>query len=136
MKATRAVKRKSLLREFGTRLRELRTERGLTQRQLAELVGCETMLISGYERGIGLPKLDTLVALAGALELSLDFLVFGKASPGGEDRPTIHNVLLLQRFRDLEGLPREDQAVAMKLLDALIGTRQMEAAMATARRTA
>jgi len=45
-------------------------------------------------------------------------------------------VLLLERFRDLETLPKDDQSVAMKLLDALIAARSVETAVARARRTA
>lgn len=135
MKAKKDLRRRNLLRSFGTRLKELRAERNLTQRQLAELVGCETMLISGYERGIGLPKLDTLVALAEVLQISLDQFVLGQQPGDVPPAPPIQNILLLQRFRDLETLPRDDQTVALKLLDALIATRQMETAMATTRRT-
>jgi transcriptional regulator with XRE-family HTH domain len=134
MKARKAVKRKGLLRDFGSRLRQIRSERNLTQRQLAQLVGCETMLISGYERGMGLPKLDTLVALAEALQVGLDYLALGQTATDAPPAPPVQNILLLQRFKDLETLSREDQAVALKLLDALISSRQMEAAMATSRR--
>jgi hypothetical protein len=53
----------------------------------------------------------------------------------GRDLPS-RNVLLLERFRDLETLPKDDQSVAMKLLDALIAARSVETAVARARRTA
>jgi hypothetical protein len=48
----------------------------------------------------------------------------------------IRNILLLERFRDIEDLPKEDQDVAMKLLDALIAARQAETALARGGRTA
>ncbi len=85
----------------------------VSQRQLAELVGCETMLISRYERGTGLPKMDTLIALAQSLQVSLDEVATGQ-KPGDTREAPIRNVLLLERFRDLETLPRDDQAVALK----------------------
>lgn len=124
------------MKDFGLRLRDIRTEKGLSQRQLAELVHCETMLISRYERGTGLPKMETLIALARALRISLDELATGEKPGEASVEPAIKNVLLLERFRDLETLPREDQAVALKLLDALIAARSVENAMARARRTA
>lgn len=124
------------MREFADRLRQIRRNRGLSQRQLAELVRCETMLISRYERGTGLPKMDTLIGLAQALRVSLDELATGqKPSDAAPDAP-IRNVLLLERFRDLETLPKDDQSVALKLLDALIAARGVETAVARARRTA
>lgn len=127
--------RTTLMKDFALRLRALRRERSLSQRQLAQLVGCETMLISRYERGTGLPKMDTLVTLAQALRVSLDELATGH-KPGDTPETPIRNVLLLERFRDLEGLPREDQAVALKLIDALVAARSVESAVARARRTA
>jgi len=45
-------------------------------------------------------------------------------------------VLLLERFRDLETLPKEDQSGAKKLFDALSAARSAETAVARARRTA
>lgn len=124
------------MKEFAERLRQIRHDRGLSQRQLAGLVRCETMLISRYERGTGLPKMDTLIGLAQALRVSLDELATGQKPSGAGDDLPIRNVLLLERFRDLETLPKDDQSVAMKLLDALIAARGVETAVARARRTA
>jgi transcriptional regulator with XRE-family HTH domain len=135
MESRKRAGRTTLMKDFALRLRTLRRERGLSQRQLAELVGCETMLISRYERGTGLPKMETLVTLAHALRVSLDELATGQKTGEGPDMP-IRNVLLLERFRDLETLPRDDQTVAMKLLDALIAARAAESALSRARRTA
>lgn len=123
-------------KDFAERLRTLRRDRSLSQRQLAELVGCETMLISRYERGAAIPRLDSLVSLAEALRVSTDEIAVGRKPVDIGDQPPIRNVLLLERFRDLETLPKEDQVVAMKLLDALIAARSVETAMTRARRTA
>lgn len=123
------------MKDFAARLKALRRARGLSQRQLAELVGCEPMLISRYERGTGLPKMDTLISLAQAMRVSLDEVATG-LRPGDAPEAPIRNVLLLERFRDLETLPRDDQAVALKLLDALIAARSVESAVARSRRTA
>ena len=124
------------MKEFAERLRQVRHDRGLSQRQLAGLVRCETMLISRYERGTGLPKMDTLIGLAQALRISVDELATGRKPADATSDVPIRNVLLLERFRDLETLPKDDQSVAMKLLDALIAARGVETAVARARRTA
>ncbi len=79
--------------------------------------------------------MDTLIALAQSLQVSLDEVATGQ-KPGDTREAPIRNVLLLERFRDLETLPRDDQAVALKLLDALIAARSAESALARARRTA
>lgn len=68
--------------------------------------------------------------------ISLDELATGRQPADVVPGVPIRNVLLLERFRDLETLPKDDQSVAMKLLDALIAARGVETAVARARRTA
>lgn len=136
MERTKRPSRKTMTKAFAARLKKLRRERGLTQRDLAKLVGCETVLISRYERGEGLPKFDTLVALAGTLRVSTDELTLGRdPSDAGKELP-IHNVLLLERFQELEALPREDQSMVIELVDAVIAKRKVQAVLASTRRSA
>lgn len=60
---------------FGKHLRELRTERALTQGQLAERCGTSVSAISNFEAGNNSPTLGTLVRLANALECNVSELV-------------------------------------------------------------
>jgi transcriptional regulator with XRE-family HTH domain len=60
---------------FGARLRELRTERGLTQPDIAARVGTSASNISDLERGIKVPTLTTVARLADALECNVSELV-------------------------------------------------------------
>lgn len=85
--------------------------------------------------------MGTLYALstqswARPLRVSLSELATGRKPANAVPGIPIRNVLLLERFRDLETLPKDDQSVAMKLLDALIAARNVETAVARARRTA
>ena len=52
-----------------------RMERGLTQRQLAKLVGCLPNDISRWETGAVTPRADALVKIAAALECTIDEIV-------------------------------------------------------------
>lgn len=61
--------------EFGERLRTLRKQRNLTQKQLAELVGVQNSIISFYEVGDRMPSPEMLVKLAAALRVSADYLL-------------------------------------------------------------
>ncbi len=60
---------------FGEHLRELRTKRGLTQVELAEMTGIPQNHISTIERGAKLPTLGTLIRFAAALECKVSTLV-------------------------------------------------------------
>jgi transcriptional regulator with XRE-family HTH domain len=55
--------------QFGRNLRELRDSTGLSQEGLASLAELDRTAISLLERGLRTPRLDTIVALAQALEL-------------------------------------------------------------------
>jgi transcriptional regulator with XRE-family HTH domain len=61
------VVREDYAQVFGARLRELRTAAGLSQRDLASLVGTSSAAISNLEAGNNAPTLGTLVRLAEAL---------------------------------------------------------------------
>lgn len=60
---------------FGARLRELREQRGESQRSLAELIGSAHVYISEMERGLKVPSLTTILRLAVALKCNVTDLV-------------------------------------------------------------
>lgn len=62
-------------------LREVRTERGMTQRALAELSGIYQGHISHFESGRRQPLIHNLVRLADALGVSTDRLLRRAALP-------------------------------------------------------
>jgi transcriptional regulator with XRE-family HTH domain len=52
-----------------------RTERGMTQAELADAAGIDASAVSRYERGVTEPRAYTLLALAVALGTTTDYLV-------------------------------------------------------------
>ncbi len=61
--------------EFSNRLRQLRKEKNLTQKQLADLIGVKNSVISFYEVGDRTPSLEAIIKLASALRVSADVLL-------------------------------------------------------------
>ena len=59
----------------GERIQIAREERYMTQRRLAEIVGCTPQHISAIERGVKVPTLETFVAIAAALQVPTDVLL-------------------------------------------------------------
>lgn len=57
------------------RIKELRIEKGLTQSQLAELLGVNQTAAGKYERGELEPNFSTLIKLSQIFEVSIDFLI-------------------------------------------------------------
>ena len=73
---------------LGPRLRLVRGSRQLSVRELARRVGCSASLISQIERGVSVPSVGVLYALATELGSSLDYLLFGSgAGPAGAPEP-------------------------------------------------
>src|SRR5450755_3945698 len=75
--------------ELGPRLRRVREDRGLSARELARRISCSPSLISQIERGVSVPSVGMLYALASELRASMDFL-FGVALPGDAVLMTAH----------------------------------------------
>ena len=74
---------------FEERLNRLRREKGLSQEDLAEVVGVTRQAVQKWESGASRPDMDNLTALAEYFGVTLDYLVMGRepvpaAQPQGQ----------------------------------------------------
>lgn len=60
---------------LGKRLKELRIERGLTQKELSLALGLNAVTYLHYEKGQREPPLSVLVDIAKYFDVSVDFLL-------------------------------------------------------------
>jgi transcriptional regulator with XRE-family HTH domain len=102
-------------RAIGARLRELREERGWTQRELDSRLGILQSKLSKYESGTHQPSLRTLVRMANLFGVSTDYLLTGTGTPV----PPLRDDRLLDRFRRLGAGGEEMQSIVLSILDAL-----------------
>ncbi|MEG0014270.1 MAG: helix-turn-helix transcriptional regulator, partial [Cellulosilyticaceae bacterium] len=65
-------------KEFGQFLNELRKEKGLTQKQLAEQLFLSDKAVSKWERGLSFPDISLLIPLSKILEVTTTELLSGK----------------------------------------------------------
>lgn len=70
--------------EFGKILKTLRKDKGLSQSQLAIMIGTSKAVISKYENAISYPPYDMLIKLAHIFKVSTDCLL------GVEKKKTIN----------------------------------------------
>ena len=81
--------------QFQDRLNRLRRERGLSQEDLAEVVGVTRQAVQKWESGASRPDMDNLAALARYFGVTLDHLVLGRdpgtGSPPGGGQTVINN---------------------------------------------
>ncbi len=95
--------------DLGKQIKAAREASGMTQRELAEQIGCTAQHISAMERGTKQPKLETLVSIANALGTSVDFLL--------RDFLTVPCApIASQTARLLAELPEEEQLRWLKAL--------------------
>lgn len=85
---------------LGTMIRALRTERGMTQLDLARQMGVTDKAVSNWERDLSIPDVSSLPRLAGLLGVSVEELLQAKdvAREGGT-WPTTARRMNLPRFR-------------------------------------
>ena len=63
---------------LGNRLKSLRQEKGLTQKEVAKLIGTTDVSIGRYEMDARVPKADILNSLAKLYDVEIDYLLTGK----------------------------------------------------------
>ena len=60
---------------MGEKLKTLRIEKKLTQKQVADRIGLAISAVSSYESGTRFPSYDTLVKLSRIFHVSTDYLL-------------------------------------------------------------
>ena len=109
---------------IGERIKELRTTKGFTQSQLADLVGLSYIQVGRYETQKSTPSSDVLQKLASALGTTTDFLMQGShddvVSAQLKDRE------LLEQFKQVEQLNEEDKHLVKTFIDAFLTKRQIQ----------
>jgi transcriptional regulator with XRE-family HTH domain len=111
--------------EFGRRLMAARNQRGLTQTQLADMIGSTQRNISHYETVADCPPGPVIVELAKALQCSADELL-GLKSPKTPPKPKQDQETkrLWKKFQQVRSLPEKDQRAVIRLINSLVQTKK------------
>src|SRR3954451_10914746 len=109
-------------RHVGARVRERRIMLGLTQQELAGLVGITYQQAHKYEKGANRVSAGRLHALARALGVEPGYFYEGLGS-GEPPRPTAEQRLLLDLARSFVALSRRHQHAIAEMARALAGMK-------------
>ena len=82
---------------FGQRLKKARTEKHMTQKQLAEMLSVKHNSISNWENNINKPDPDTIELICGILEITPNYLL--NTSP---DDFSPAEKLVIKKYRELD----------------------------------
>jgi len=102
---------------LGERLAQARQEAGLSQEQLAEMLGTTQRVISYWERAPVALRADQLTALANALSVTTDFLL-GRDSP--KKRGSGPTGKAKRLFEAVSRLPRHQQEKVFAVLEPYV----------------
>jgi len=75
--ALRSLMMATVAQVFGSTLQRIRTQRGITQRELGAFTRISPTFIGEMERGLKAPNLQVVVAIARALHVGVDEMVAG-----------------------------------------------------------
>lgn len=74
-------------------LKEIRITKRLTQKEVADYIGCSSVVYSRYETGDREPSIDTLIRIADCFQVSLDDIV-GRIQPENSNLSAYDSALL------------------------------------------
>ncbi len=83
---------------YDLRVKQLRKEKGWTQKELANQLGTSYAQLNKYESGLNTPPLDRLMLLAEVLHTSIDYLIGGHKS---EELPIYHECSHISATQEL-----------------------------------
>ena len=108
----------ALFMSLADRLKKARTDKKLSQQQLAQNAYVHYTNVGRYERGDAMPLAEALNRLASALEVSLDFLMNGTLDDKAQS--SLSDQELLSQFKRIESMPEGRKKLLKEILDAFI----------------
>lgn len=112
---------------FAEKLSKFRNERGMTQQEMAKLIGVGIAQMRRYEKGKSAPTLEVIKNIARTLGISADELIFDEA-----ERVAAAKILdrkLLEQFEMVSKLSPSDKNAVKTILDSMIIKSRLEEVM-------
>lgn len=102
---------------IGTRIAQLRKERGYTQKELAEKMNIAWTLISDYERGKLRLHDNVLRKFSMVLEVSTDEILGIAQEKHRNIKPSLK---IMRRLTKIETLPQPEQKALLRIIDGFL----------------
>ena len=104
---------------IGSNIRTARRRADLTQEQLSESIGVTPQYLSDLERGLVGTSIPTLIKICTKLNVSADFILFGRTGENG-----ITDTTLIER---VQRLPKHEANIVKSTVKALLDSLETEA---------
>lgn len=109
---------------FGTRLKQLRKEKEISQEDFAKKIGVSRSAIGNYETNQNMPTADILNKIADILECSLDYLMC-KSDIRYPNKVNIDEIDIAFAT-GIKGLNKENKEIAKSIIEGLIAKQKTE----------
>jgi transcriptional regulator with XRE-family HTH domain len=107
-----------MLKQFADNLKRLRTEKGISQEDMAKKIKVHANHLSRYERGLSAPSIEVVEKMARMLDVSIDELVFGAVSERMEKN--ISDRELISMFQKIQSLEQQQQNTVKDFISAYL----------------
>ncbi len=101
-------------------MRQVRTDKGMSQADLAQRAGLQPSAVSHFESGRRAPSFDNLRALADALGVSTDHLL------GRETKPGVAGPVAARLFRKAQQMNQRDLEMLAEIADSMVKRKRSE----------
>ena len=107
----------------GSRLHEIRTDKGYSQDKLATDLGCDPKYLSRLENGKASPSLPLIKKFCDITGASMDFLIYGDR-PAYRDKSSVKHANMVREtpapyMESLEKLNRRERGMMEKIIPAI-----------------
>jgi transcriptional regulator with XRE-family HTH domain len=102
---------------IGQIIKKLRSDRHLSQQQLADILGVHRKTIAFYEQNKSQPPADILQKMASIFEVSYDDLLSGKSDFPGV---TVKDKTLIPTFQEIDNLSEMSKDVVKTVVEGLV----------------
>jgi transcriptional regulator with XRE-family HTH domain len=106
--------------QVGQRVRAIRQKRGLTQQELADLLGTNQSHVANVERGERGVTIHQIVKMAKALQASTDEILLGDRDGAKDSTPASVDRRFLRRLQRISSLPRREKQALLTTIDAFL----------------
>jgi transcriptional regulator with XRE-family HTH domain len=103
------------MNEIGKNLKELRNDKGLSLRALAEAIGVSHNTLATYERNNVIPTINYAVKICEYFKVPVEYLLYGK-----KIITDFNDSELLKLFKEIDEYPESDREIAKKFLEKLV----------------
>jgi transcriptional regulator with XRE-family HTH domain len=110
-------------KNFGSNLRRIRLEKGLTQTEIGNRVGLSKRMIVHYEKHIKRPPGDKLILLSKVLNVAGDELLYGNNKTSEEN---LTDPLFARRLEKAKRLPETDRELLASMIDTMMKKNDMQ----------